>query len=124
LKVAALFLAALGLVTGGSGLRATLTAPTHTPKIGTKWRYTVRATRNGKAIAARVTAQIVDPLGSAHPVQYDATKKNITNWRFVGTFRDYVIWTASSKGIPLTFRVTVVAAHTKKVINYRVTPHA
>ena len=45
-------------------------------------------------------------------------------WPFTGVFRDYILWPAESRGIPLTLRITVVAAHTKKVITYLVTPHA
>jgi hypothetical protein len=124
LKLVALLIAASGLLAGASGVKATLTAPTHTPKINVRWPYTVRVTNDGKAASARITAQIVDPLGGVNPVQYDGTKKNITRWPFKGVFRDYVIWPASSRGIPLTFRLTIVVARTKKVINYRVTPHA
>jgi hypothetical protein len=123
-KLAALSVAALSLFAGGSSLKVTLTAPNHAPKIKVHWPYTVRETVNGKAVAARLTVQIVDPIGGVNPVQFDATKKNITNWRFVGVFRDYVIWPAASRDIPLRFRVTVVTAHAKKVLNYRVTPHA
>jgi hypothetical protein len=123
-KPAALLVAALSLFAGGSALKVTLTAPNHTPKIKVRWPYTVRETVNGKAVAARLTAQIVDPIGGVNPVQYDGTKKNITNWRFVGIFRDYVIWPAESRDIPLTFRVTVFTMHAKKVLNYHVTPHA
>jgi len=123
-KPAALLVAALSLFAGGSGLKVTLTAPSHAPKINVRWSYTVRETVNGKAAAARITVQIVDPIGGVNPVQYDGTKKNITNWRFTGVFRDYVIWPAESRDIPLTFRVTVVTAHAKKVLNYHVTPHA
>ena len=116
--------AALALLAGATGIKATLTAPTHTPKTGVRWAYTLRVTKDGKAVSARLTAQIVDPLGTAHPVQYDATKKNITNWPFKGVFRDYVIWPRSSRGITLTFRLKITVGQTKKVINYRVTPRA
>src|SRR6266536_648681 len=124
MNAAASIVAALGLFAGGRGLRVTLAAPTHTPKTKVRWPYTVRATRDGSKVAARLTVQIVDPLGGVNPVKFDRTRKNITNWRFVGVFRDYVIWPAESRGIPLTFRVTVVAANAKKVLTYRVTPHA
>ena len=53
--------------------QVTLTAPTHTPKINVRWYYTVRATRDGKPVAARLTAQIVDPIGGVHPVQFGTT---------------------------------------------------
>ena len=105
-------------------LKVTLTAPTHTPKIGAKWPYVVHATRGGRPAAARITVQIVDPLGTAHAVEFGANKKHVTNWPFKGVFRDYVIWPRSSLGVPLTFRVIVVVGATKKVINYKVTSHA
>jgi hypothetical protein len=81
-------------------------------------------TKNGNAVAARLTGQIVDPIGGVHPVQFGKSKKNITRWPFKGVFQDYVIWPSSSRGTPLTFRLTIVVGQTKKVINYRVTPRA
>jgi diadenosine tetraphosphatase ApaH/serine/threonine PP2A family protein phosphatase len=108
--------------TSASTLRATLSAPTHTPKANVKWRYAVHATRGGTPVRARLTAQIVDPIGGAHPVLYANTKRKLVNWPFRGTFRDYVIWPGSSRGIPLTFRVTVVSGGARRVLRYRVTP--
>jgi hypothetical protein len=116
----------LGLFLAGTVAAApkvTLTAPTHTPKVGVQWVYTVRATEGGKAVAARLTVQIVDPLGHAHPVQYANTKKNLVNWPFRGVFRDFIAWPASVRGIPVTLRVTVHAGKAVKVIRYAVTPH-
>ena len=117
-------LIALALAAGtfaAAGVKATLTAPTHTPKINTKWYYTLRVTDGGKPASARLTAQIVDPIGGAHPVLYGATKKPITNRAFKGTFRDYIVWTAESRGVPLTLRLTVRAGTAKKVLTYGVT---
>ena len=107
-----------------SPVRAVLTAPGHTPKINTHWNYTLRVTQAGKPVAARITAQIVDPIGGKHPVEFGKSTKNITNWPIKGAFRDFIIWPASSRGIPLTFRITVVAGKTTRVVNYSVTPHA
>ena len=106
--------------------KAKLTAPTHHPKAGTKWFYTLRVTDlNGKPLKVRITMQIVDPLGSAHPVQYASTKKNLTNWPIDGYFRDYIIWPKSSAiGISLTLRGTVKTAGGKAVLNYLVQPTA
>jgi hypothetical protein len=103
--------------------RVTLTAPTHTPKINTRWYYTVRATQAGKPAAGRITAQIVDPIGGSHPVQFGTSTKNITNWAFRGTFRDFIIWPASSRGIPLKLRVVVKVAAARNTVTYAVTPH-
>ena len=106
--------------------KAKLTAPSHHPKAATKWFYTIVVTDlAGKPIKARITVQIVDPLGSVHPVQYDNTKKNLTNWPINGHFHDRIIWPRSSAiGISLTLRITVKAAGGKTVLNYLVQPTA
>jgi hypothetical protein len=113
--------ATLAAVAVAAPLHVTLSAPTHTPKANVKWRYAVHATRAGKPVRARLTAQIVDPVGGVHPVLYANTKRRLVRWPFVGTFRDYVTWPGSSRGIPLTFRVTVVSGGTRRVLRYRVT---
>lgn len=102
----------------------TLTAPGHTPKINTHWNYVVRATAGGKPASARITAQIVDPIGNAHPVQFGKNTKNITNWPFSGVFRDYIVWPPSSRGVPLTLRIVVRVGAIRRTLTYRVTPHA
>jgi hypothetical protein len=106
-----------------SAAKVTLTAPTHTPKIKTRWYYTVRATEAGRPVAGRLTAQIVDPIGASHPVQFGTTTKNLTNWAFAGRFRDFIIWPASSRGIPLVLRVVVKVGTAKRTVTYAVTPH-
>jgi len=119
-----LIAAALGATVLAAGsAKATLSAPTHTPKINTKWFYVVRVTQGGVAASARITVQIVDPLGSAHAVQLGASRKNITDYPIKGRFRDYVIWPADSRGVPLTLRVTVRASGTKTILKYRVVSH-
>src|SRR5215831_12795391 len=120
MKLTALTVAASVFAAGG--VKATLTAPTHTPKANTKWYYTVRVTNGGKPAAARLTAQILDPIGGVNPVDYDGTKKPITNFPFKGTFRDYIIWPSDAKGFKLTLRLTVKAAGKTKVLRYTVTP--
>ena len=120
MKVLAL-LAATGVL-AAAPVRATFNAPTHSPKVRTKWYYTVRATSGGKPASARITAEIVDLLGSAHPVDYDGTKKPIVNRPFQGTFRDYIIWPPESRGFKSTLRITVKAGATKKVLTYAVVP--
>jgi hypothetical protein len=107
--------------------KATITAPTRTPKVSTKWYYVVRvADLHGKPIAARLTMQIKDPTGQVHAVQYGPTKKNITHWAFTGSFRDYIIWPPSSKLADviggLVLRATVTARGAKIVLSYRVKP--
>jgi hypothetical protein len=117
-------LAAAGSLLAAAPVQATLTAPTHTPKIKTRWYYTVRVTQGGEPAGAKITAQIVDPIGGVHPVEFGPTTKKITNFPFKGTFRDYIIWPPESRGVPLTFRVIVRVATVKKTLLYRVTPHA
>ena len=106
-----------------TSVQVTLTAPGHTPKIKARWYYVVRATDGGKPVAARLTAQIVDPIGGSHPVTFGNGAKPITNWPFKGTFRDFVIWPASSRGVPLKLRIVVRAGGVRKVLTYVVTPH-
>jgi len=119
-------LAALVLAPAAQGAavpKVTLTAGTHTPKAKVQWRYSVHATVAGKPVAARITVQIVDPIGGSHPVEYGDTTRKIVDRPFKGTFRDFVRWPAESSGIPLTFRVTVEpTGGGKKVLTYRVTP--
>lgn len=105
-------------------VKATLTAPGHAPKVNTKWHYTLRVMSGGKPAAAKLTAQIVDPIGGTHAVDLGLTKKPITNYPIKGVFRDFVIWPRSSNGIPLTLRFTVRTSGGTKTISYRVTPHA
>jgi len=102
--------------------RVVVTAPGHTPAVGTRWDYSVAVTENGRPVAARLTEQIVDPIGDEHPVQFGTTTKNITNWPVKGTFRDFIVWPADSRGIPLTFRVTVRVGAERKTESYVVTP--
>src|SRR5262245_49649078 len=69
-------------------VRARLYAPTRTPKANSKWRYRVVVTdTKGQRLGGKITAQIVDPLGQAHALTYDDTKKPITKFPFKGQFR-------------------------------------
>ena len=111
-----------GLLVAAPAARIALQAPGHAPKVNTHWNYSVTVTRSGKAAAATITAQIVDPIGGVHPVQFGLTTKNVNAFPFKGTFHDFVIWPAESRGIPLTFRLTVKSGTTRKVIAYPVTP--
>src|SRR5438105_8634912 len=94
----------------------TLIAAGHAPKTGTHWPYSVSVQSGGKPAAARLTVEIVDPIGGAHPVDFGLTTKPVKNWAFKGTFHDFVIWPGSSRGIPLTLRLTVTSGGAKKVI--------
>jgi hypothetical protein len=103
-------------------VKITVTAPDHVPPVGARWNYSVAATVGGRPIKGLITEQIVDPIGGTHPVLFGSGKKVIKNWPFKGVFRDYMIWPKSSRGVPLTWRITVVVGKTKRVINYKVTP--
>ena len=122
--IALLLVAAPAAPARETALKVTLTAPGHTPQVGKRWSYAVHATAGGKPVAGRITAQIVDPIGGTHPVDFGTTKKPIVNRPFTGVFRDFVLWPGDSRGIPLRFRVIVVAAGTRKVIDYAVTSHS
>lgn len=105
-------------------MKATLTAPGHAPKIGTKWHYTLRVTQKGRPAAAKLTAQIVDPIGGVHPVDLGLTKKPITGLPVKGVFRDFIIWPGDARDIQLTLRFLVRAGGKTTTIRYRVVPHA
>jgi hypothetical protein len=130
LAVLALCLVLVPVATAALPFKAKLTAGTHTPKVNVKWPYSVRVTTvKGKAMKATITVQIVDPLGSVHPVEFGARKVNLVNHPFYGTFRDYVIWPPSSAttfgGIPVTlvFRTIVKTSKGKVTLRYNVSPH-
>jgi hypothetical protein len=106
----------------GAAPKLVLTAPGHTPTIGTHWNYSLAVTEKGTPVAARISAQIIDPIGGVHPVQFGTSTKNITNWPIKGTFRDFIVWPADSRGVPLTFRVIVRVGAVKRTDNYAVTP--
>jgi hypothetical protein len=101
-KLAALALALLVVPAAGAavGIKATLRAPTTQPKVDVNWPYSVKVTDlTGKAVRATVTAVVIDPLGTVHPMDYGPTgppnpgpPKPIKNWPFKGTFRDYIIF--------------------------------
>jgi len=125
-EATAVKLAAVGsllLLGAAAPVKVAVTAPGHTPKINTHWNYTVRATRGGKLVAGKITEQIVDPIGGTHPVEFGKSTKDITNWPFNGVFKDFIIWPASSRGIPLKLRIVVKVGAAKSTVTYAVTPH-
>jgi hypothetical protein len=120
---AAGLVAAGGLVTAAAPAKVAFVASGHSPKVKTRWSYSVTVERDGKPAAATLTAQIVDPIGGTHPIQFGSTTRDVKAFPFKGSFHDFVIWPAESRGIPLTFRLIVRSGPTTKVIGYRVTPH-
>jgi hypothetical protein len=117
--------AAAGSLLAGSAapLKVTVAGAGHTPKVGAHWTYSVTVTRGGKPVAAKLTAQIVDPLGGSHPVQLGSTKVNVIGRPIRGTFRDFILWPKSSQGIPLTLRIVVTSGGAKRAVSYAVTSH-
>jgi hypothetical protein len=108
-------------VTAGQ-VKATLYAPTRTPKANVKWPYRVVVTdTKGRKLAGKITVEIVDPLGQAHAATYDDTTKPITNMPFRGQFRDYVEYPIDSRGYTLTFRVIAKTPKGTVTITYPVT---
>lgn len=101
----------------------TISAPTHSPRVKVKWWYTVRVSDStGMGLRARLTMQVIDPLGTVHPVQFGPTTRNIVNWPIRGSYRDYAIWPPASRGYRLTLRATVKAKGTKQTASYAVVP--
>jgi hypothetical protein len=78
--------------------------------------------RGGRLIPGRITVQIVDPLGNAHPATYDNTKRPLTNFRFPGVFRDYLQFPSDSRNVTLTVRIAVKTSKGQVTITYPVTP--
>ena len=108
---------------GAASFTATLRAPTHTPRVNARWRYEVRvADAAGRPLRATITVQIVDPFGIAHPVEFDCCKRSIVGHRISGVFRDAVEWPPEARGFKLTFRVTVTARGSRRVLAYWVRP--
>jgi hypothetical protein len=125
IATAVLALAAPAVAAAPKTFKATLSAPTHAPKINVHWPYQVTVTDlKGKPLAATLSLAVVDPVGGVHPVQYGSSTKYITNVPIKGTFRNYVIWPpASAVGLALKFRATLKSAKGKAVLIYLVTPH-
>ena len=131
-----LAVAVLGLLLAGSSwgagrppaFKATLVAGSHTPKVLTEWRYSVRVTNpTGHPMWATITSQIVDPLGTKHLVEFDGTGHNpyVKNYRFFGNFCDSLIWPKNAAvGVVLKFQTVITTAKGKVVLSYDVTPRS
>jgi hypothetical protein len=113
-------LAAAGPASAASPpFKATLTAPTHSPKANALWKITVTArSSSGKALRATADYQFLlhgqvvarsHPSPNADPRSACAKAGNCRHgpWSFRGRYRDTLIWPARSAGIDLTFRVVV-----------------
>jgi hypothetical protein len=123
---------ALAASAGAAGrkasFKATLVTDGHSPKVNTTWHYSVRVTDpKGHPIWAKITSRIVDPLGTAHLVEFDGTGHNpyVRNYRFFGNFCDSAIWPRNSAvGVVLRFQTVIVTAQGRKVLVYPVTPRS
>ena len=74
LAVVLIALLVVPLAGAATGIKATLKAPATQPKINVKWPYSIKVTNlQGKAIRATLTAVVIDPLGTAHPIDYGPT---------------------------------------------------
>jgi hypothetical protein len=103
--------------------RVLISAPTHAPRANVKWWYAVRLSdASGMGLRGRLTMEVIDPLGSSHPVDFGPTTRKIVNWPIRGRFRDYAIWPASSRGYRLTLRATVRAKGATATASYAVVP--
>jgi hypothetical protein len=106
-----------------ASFRASLSAPTHTPRVGPKWWYVVRAVDlQGRPLRGRLTVQVVDPLGTAHAAKVGSTKRKLLDFPFTGRYRDFAVWPAASQGFRLTFRVVVKARGGSRTLTYWVKP--
>jgi hypothetical protein len=126
---AALVLASTGGAAGRKvAFKATLVTDGHSPKANTTWHYSVRVTDlKGHPMWAQITSRIVDPLGTAHLVEFDGTGRNpyVKDYRFFGNFCDSAIWPRNSAvGIALEFQTVIVTKQGRKVLTYQVTPHS
>ena len=101
--------------------KATLTAPTHRPRVNRPWPITIRATDlAGHPIRARVTMRF---LFSGIPV---GKADNGRVYTFVGTWRERkgqeIEFPATSRGQRLTFQALVTARGRTIKLNYWVLP--
>ncbi len=101
--------------------KATLHAPTHTPKVGAKWAISIRVTDlGGRPIKARLTMRflfagvLVGKVDNGHV------------FTFVGTWREpkgqEITFPASARGQKLTFQAVVTARKRTTRLNYWVRP--
>jgi hypothetical protein len=99
--------------------RAVLHAPTHHPRAGKPWLYSVRVTDlRGRPIRARIRMQVL--FGGIPVGKVDGGK----TFTFTGTWREPkrspLIWPARSRGHPLTFEAIVTARGASKHLDYTV----
>jgi hypothetical protein len=109
------------LVAVSAPFKATLHAPTHTPRTNTPWVISIRATDpEGRPIRARVTMRF---LFAGVPV---GKVDNGRVYTFTGTWREKkgreIEFPATSRGQRLTFQALVTARRHTIKLNYWVQP--
>ena len=128
LPAALVLVASAGAAGRKAAFKATLAAAGHSPKVNTTWHYSVRVTDSkGHPIWAKITSQIVDPLGAVHPVEFDGTGHNpfVKNYSFFGNFCDSITWPVNSGvGVTLKFETVIVTAKGGTTLVYPVAPHS
>ena len=111
--VALLAATAAGSARAAGPIKVTISAPVK-PKVNVPWAYSVKVVdARGKPIAARLSLVVIDPLGTAHPVEFFKKKTFVTNVAIKGVFRDKIIWPPASVGYPLKLRATAKAGGVK-----------
>lgn len=96
--------------------RATLTAPTHRPRVNAPWTYVVRIRdASGHPLRARVHLQA---LFGGVPVG------QIGDHHVVGVWKETINWPPDSVGHPLVFQAEVTAAGSTVKLNYPLTVQA
>jgi hypothetical protein len=100
-------------------LKATLSAPNHSPKINVEWPITVAATLSGKPAHASAIYQFLFG-GSPVATQYPHSNKH---YMFTGHFSDTLDFPAASVGEPLTLRVVIKDAGHTVNLDWAITSH-
>jgi len=105
--VALLATTAAGSARAAGPIKVTISAPVK-PKVNVPWKYTVTVKNaKGKLVAAKLSMVVIDPLGTAHPVEFFKKKTFVTNVAIKGVFSDKIIWPPASVGYPLKLRAAV-----------------
>src|SRR6266536_880067 len=99
--------------------RASLSAPTHRPRVGPRWWYVVRAVDlHGRPLRARLTVQVIDPLGTAHTAEVRTSTRKLLDLPFTGSYRDFAQWPAAARGFRLKLRAIVKARGGSRTLTY------
>jgi hypothetical protein len=129
-RLGTLLVAAALVWAGGASagtVRATLTASTHSPAVGSPWDWTVVVKDGaGKPLRAKLKLQILFgrmvvgcwKAGRMAPCTNAMAGDSIG---FVGRRAGVIRWTADSRGAPLTFQAVVRAGGKTTKLRYPVT---